>query len=272
MISPFIRSFEIPTQKGQNDSMKSIRWDRVTRLVFGGLLLATLPTFVFADESDDVNAFVQSRTYVGILGTSVAFSGTGFGTISLLNTAQNEATLAPTFSQNFGWGVLLGRREGPYAAEVSFWQSIHQSSWNGTYSSPSGSVTFGSTLQGSSTFYSVNLDFKRYFLTDIDIQPFVSLGVNIPWIVVDDASENYNNNTFGNATFEGIGFDLGAGVEYYLDPTISVVGGLYQRWTGYGQYKGAENIDEQVQLYDGNANNFTSSGLDFYIGTTIGFI
>jgi len=272
MISPFIRSFEIPTQKGQNDSMKSIRWDRVTRLVFGGLLLATLPTFVFADESYDVNAFVQSRTYIGILGTSVAFSGSGFGTATLINQNQYEVTLAPTLSQNFGWGLLLGHREGAYSAELSFWKSVHQSSWNGTYPTYGGPVTnsYGQTLEDSATFNSINIDFKRYLFTESDLQPFIGAGVNIPWIEMNNASSN--TTTTGTATFEGIGFDLGAGVEYYLDPTISVVGGFYQRWTGYGQYKGVNNTDEQIQLYDGNADNFTSSGLDFYIGTTIGFI
>jgi len=251
--------------------MKSIRWDRVCRLVFGGLLLATLPTFIFADDSDDVNAFVQSRTYIGILGTSVAFNGTGFGTTTLLNQSQYEVTLAPTLSQNFGWGLLLGRREGPYAAEISFWQSVHQSSWNGTY--PVAGVPgtpYGQTLEDTATFNSINLDFKRYFFTDIDIQPFLGLGVNIPWIDMNNASAN--TTTTGTATFEGIGFDLGAGVEYYLDPTISVVGGFYQRWSGYGQYRGANDTDEQIQNDDGNQSNFTSSGLDFYIGTTIGFI
>jgi len=252
--------------------MKSIRWDRVHRSVFAGLLLATLPTLVFADDSDDVNAFVRSRTYIGILGTSAGFSGSGFGTTALVQSNPYEITIAPTFAQNFGWGVLLGRREGPYAAEVSYWQSVHQGSWTGSYPQGSGgSGSFGQTVQGSATFNSINLDFKRYFFTDIDIQPFLALGVNIPWIDVPGSSETAGS-VVGNTTFEGIGFDLGAGVEYYLDTTFSLTGGVYQRWTGYGQYKGVNNVDEQVQNADGNPASFTASGLDFYIGASVGFI
>jgi hypothetical protein len=251
--------------------MKSIHRDSARRLLFAGLLLFLTPIGLWADDSGDFNQFIFGRTYFGVLGTSVSSSGTGFGTTTLLNQQQYEITLAPSIAQNFGWGAYIGRREGFYAAEVSFWQSIHQSSWNGTYPVNGGGTTaYGKTLLGSATLNSINIDFKRYFLTDIPLQPFLGLGVNIPWLVMQDASAN--TSAVGNAVFEGIGFDLGAGVEYYFDPTFSLVGGFYQKWSGFGQYKGVNNIDEQIQNAVGSPSSFTTSGFDFYIGTTVGFI
>ncbi|MGH7739350.1 MAG: hypothetical protein ACREL1_04315, partial [bacterium] len=162
-------------------------------------------------------------------------------------------------------------REGAYAAEVSFWQSTHASSWKGTYPVNGGATTpYGYTLHGTATLDSVNVDFKRFFLTDLPVQPFVSLGVNVPWLTAEDASAN--TTSVGTAVFEGIGFDLGAGLEYYLNSTFSIVGGVYQKWSGFGQYKGVNGVDDQVQSAVGAPSSFDGSGLDFYIGTSVGFM
>ncbi|HVM31795.1 MAG TPA: hypothetical protein VMU88_01560 [bacterium] len=252
--------------------MKSIHRDRACLFsLFAGLLLLFTPSGLWADDTDDISQFLYGRTYFGLLGTSVSFSGSGFGKTALLSGAPYEADLAPSLGQNFGWGAYLGRREGFYAVEVSFWQSVHQASWNGSYPvSWSGSTPYGQTLKGSATLNSVNIDFKRYFLTDIPFQPFVGLGVNIPWLTSQDTSSN--GDKVGNTTFEGVGFDLGIGAEYYFNTTFSIEGGFYQKWSGFGQYKGVNNVDEQVQNALGNPSSFTTSSLDFYIGTSFGFI
>ncbi|MGH7738983.1 MAG: hypothetical protein ACREL1_02445, partial [bacterium] len=91
--------------------MKSIYRDKAfIRALSVGLLLLLAPMSLWADDSDNVNQFLYGRTYFGILGTSVSSSGTGFGTTTLLNEEPYEVTLAPAVSQNFGWGVFLGRR------------------------------------------------------------------------------------------------------------------------------------------------------------------
>jgi hypothetical protein len=260
-----------PGLKETTNQMKFIHRDSTRRVLFAALLLLFTPIGLRADESDDINQFIYGRTYFGVVGTSISQSGTGFGTATLINQQQYEITLAPSIAQNYGWGAYIGRREGFYAAEVSFWQSVHQASWNGNYPvNGQGSTPFGKTLESSATLNSINIDFKRYFLTDLSLQPFLALGVNIPWLVVDNASEN--TSAFGNAVFEGIGFDLGAGAEFYFDSTFSIVGGFYQKWSGFGQYKGVNNVDEQIQNAVGSPSSFTTNGFDFYIGTTVGFI
>lgn len=252
--------------------MKSIHWDRARLFALSiGLFLLLAPRNLWADDSGVINQILYGRTYFGILGTSVSSGGTGFGTATLLNEEPYEVTLAPAVSQNFGWGVFLGRREGSYAAEVSFWQSTHDSSWKGTYPvGGGGTVAYGKTLHGTATLDAIDIDFKRFFLTDLPVQPFVGLGVNIPWLTFMDASAN--TSSVGNAVFEGVGFDLGAGLEYYLNSTFSIVGGFYQKWSGFGQYKGVNGVDNQVQGAVGKPSSFDGSGLDFYIGTSVGFM
>ncbi|HET9869016.1 MAG TPA: hypothetical protein VFR02_00770 [bacterium] len=235
--------------------------------LFTGLLLLT-PARLLADEPTQ---FLYGRTYFGLLGTSASMDGTGFGTATLLASQPYEATLVPSISQNFGWGAFLGRREGAFAAEVSFWQSVHQASWDGSYPvSWSGATPYGQTLKGSATLNMVNVDFKMYFFTEQSLQPFVGLGVDVPWLETQDTSAN--GASVGNAVFEGVGFDLGLGAEYYFDTTFSLVAGFYEKWTGFGQYKGVNNVDEQIQNASGHPSSFTANGLDFYIGTTVGFI
>jgi hypothetical protein len=252
--------------------MKSIHRDRAfLSSFFAGLLLLLTPVGLWADESDDVTQFLYGRTYFGVVGTSISMGGTGFGTATLVNPQPYEINLAPSIAQNFGWGAYIGRREGSYAGEVSFWQSVHQASWNGSYPvSWTGSTAYGQTLKGSATLDMINIDFKKYVITDGPLQPFVGLGVNIPWLTTDSTSTN--GAVVGNTVFEGIGFDLGAGLEYYFNTTFSIVGGFYQKWSGFGQYKGVDNQDEVIQNAAGKPSSFTSSGFDFYIGTSFGFI
>jgi hypothetical protein len=115
----------------------------------------------------------------------------------------------------------------------------------------------------------VNVDFKRYFLTELPLQPFISLGVSFPWIVVSNASSDGSGN-IGAATFAGLGLNLGIGTEYYLTPNVSFVGGVCQRWASFDQFKGFGNQYANLAQYGSPSSN-EGSGLNFTIGTTLGF-
>src|ERR1700677_2443943 len=81
-------------------------------------------TLVWADGNP--GDYLHSRTYVGVVGTSVSVGNTGLFSgqnYSVANTPVYDLSLIPAISQGFGWGVLVGHREEVYALEVSFWQS-----------------------------------------------------------------------------------------------------------------------------------------------------
>src|SRR5580692_6431722 len=144
-------------------------------------ILALALSFASKALADNPADYLHSRTYVGVVATSVSV-GTG-GEFSGLNYSRIDAPayevdLIPAISQNFGYGVLIGHREEAWAGELSFWQSNHNATFGpGTINSSLGSVDLTQKYQGLATYNSVNVDFKRYFFTEQQLQPFLGLGV-----------------------------------------------------------------------------------------------
>lgn len=224
-------------------------------------------------DAENPGDYLHSRTYIGLVGTSVSvdnggeFSGLNY---SRSNTPY-EIDLIPTLAQNFGYGVLLGHREEAWAVEASYWQSNHTATFGpGTVGSIAGSsVTFTQQFQDTAVYNSVNIDFKRYFLTEGQTQPFLSLGVSFPWIVVNNAASN-GSGSVEPLTLAGLGFNLGVGVEYYLSPNLSFFGGAYKRWASFDEFKGLSSQYGQISLY-GTTTSDEGSGFNFAVGTTLGF-
>jgi hypothetical protein len=117
----------------------------------------------------------------------------------------------------------------------------------------------------------VNVDFKRYFFTEQQLQPFLNLGVSFPWIVINNAAmDAYGNNSA--LTLAGLGFNLGIGAEYYLTPNISFIANACQRWASFDEFKGSQLEYNQITEYgNGKPTSDEGSGLIFEVGTTLGF-
>ncbi len=236
------------------------------------LLLAGAAAPLWAD-AENPGDYLHSRTYIGVVGTSVsvdnggAFNGLNYSRIN----NPYEIDLIPALGQNFGFGVLMGHREEAWAVEASFWQSNHNATFGpGVVGSVSGtSVTFTQQFQDTATYNSINVDFKRYFLTEGQTQPFLSLGVSFPWIVVNNAASDVNGDV-SSLTLAGLGLNLGVGVEYYLSPNLSFFGGAYKRWASFDEFKGLALQYNQLAQY-GSPTSDEGSGFNFAVGTTLGF-
>jgi hypothetical protein len=218
--------------------------------------------------------FLHARTYFGLLGTSVGidsggiFSGTHY---SRTDYPTYEVNLIPSLSRNFGFGVLIGHREDAYSAELSFLQSAQTASFGPvSLTSPSGtSSVFAGTAQDTAVINSVNVDFKRYFLTDQEIQPFLNLGVSFPWVVVSNSSADGSGN-IGESSLFGLGVNFGIGGEWYLDSHFSITATLLQRWASFDQVKGIADSQSRRMGVVGSSSD-DGSGLEFMVGTTVGF-
>lgn len=263
---------------------------RSHKAVFGLLVFSLLVGFSSAVHSEEEDAsgakvgdLVKSRTYIGGFGTSTTidqwgdFNGTnafvfnGGPTVvgGVTYISDPEIDEIPSITRQFGWGALLGHREGPWAAELSFWRSEHTA----TYIS-AGPVT--STMPAS--LQAVNIDFKRYFFTQLPVQPFVSMGLSFPWLWVRQASFLTDTasppNVVGvdDETISGIGMNLGAGLELYLGDNFSIFGGAYQRWAEFDQINGAAKIPLNAMYFDNNPTHIGSlagNGLNFFVGTSV---
>lgn len=273
-----------------------MRFHKAGLLVMVLMFMAGVAKAVWADETvwtDDEDSmiagvhktdFVKERTYIGILGISADidqygdFNGTNSfifpsattvtGGVTIQTNA--EIDLIPSITRQFGWGVLVGHREGPWAAEVSFVRSDHTATF--IFAGPV-------TMTTPASLQAINIDFKRYFFTEIPTQPFINIGVSFPWLWVRNFS--YLTDPTGtillqqnDETISGIGLNIGAGLELYLDNNFSIIGGLYQRWTEFDQINGASKIPLDDLYYDGNPSDrgaMAGNGLNLYVGTTFGF-
>jgi hypothetical protein len=266
-----------------------MKFNKAAFVVMAFVFLAGFVSLALADDSveDFFGAkpgdFIKYRTYVGGFGISSTidqwgnFQGTQslqFGPVTVSGTVSNpEVDFIPAISRNFGFGALVGRREGAWALEVSYWRSDHTG--NIISNGPSGPATFATPAR----LEAFDLDFKRYFFTQVSTQPFVSFGFSFPWLWVQQGSEIIDNNNPPNVlaindeTISGIGFNVGAGLEIYLGDGFSLVGGAFQRWTEFDQINGASKIPINKMYFDNNpadVGSLEGDGLNLYVGTTIG--
>jgi len=256
-----------------------MKWNKAGWFAMGLIFCAAWASNLWAqDEDRGKRDLIKSRTYIGIIGTSSTidqwgdFQGTGgLQSASSSVSAFSEVDYIPAITRNFGWGFLLGYREGPWAAELSFSRTDHTAV---IYFS--GPVTF----KTPANYSAINFDFKRYFFTVSPVQPFVSMGMSFPWLWVRQGSYLYTDSTLttqissADETISGIGLNLGAGVEIYLNQDISLVGGAFQRWTGFDQISGASKIPFDQMYFDNNPSDvgaLEGDGLNIYVGTTFGF-
>lgn len=270
------------------------------------LILSTgLARVAQADDESDRDAidmsgakttdFIKSRTYIGVVGisstidqwgdftgnNSVQYGPVTFQTSPVTEFTNPEVDLIPTIQRNFGFGALVGHREGPWAAEVSYWRSDHTAS---SYSNgPSGPTTFNTPAR----LEAFNIDLKRYFFTQLPTQPFVSVGFTFPWLwmrqgsyILDyhnppnPATGQYNIIGINDETISGFGLNVGAGLEIYLGNGFSLIGGAYESWIGFDQNNGATKVPLNSIYFDGNPSDrgsFAGNGLNLYVGTTVGF-
>ncbi len=259
--------------------LKKAAWIACLVAIFGGGTVHQ----VFAEDwiNDTFTAapddYIKTRVYFGVIGTSANIDSDGDFNNSLRFTTNysglNEFDLVPAISRNFGFGALIGYRTGAWALEASFWSSDHDSTWSDRFFNPGAPTTFF----GTASFQSINFDLKRYLFTKYPTQPFVSFGLNFPWLVVRDGSLlDYGGgiNYIDDATISGIGFDLGAGLEVYLGQDYSLVGGVVERFSGFNQINGAAKQAANRLTMTGNTKeqgNLEGNGLNFYVGATVGF-
>ncbi len=236
--------------------------------------LGVFTLFAGALLADNPNDIIHTRTYIGVVGTSITVSNTG--EFSGSNYARSdipsyEVFLLPSLQQNFGYGFLLGHREDAYAVEVSYWSSNHTAIFgpatlNFPNNNPSATI---SQFEGSATYQSINVDFKRYFFTEQNIQPFVNFGVGFPWITVANADMDAYGD-IGSVTLAGLAFDFGLGADYYFDPHFALQFGVYQRLASFSQFAG---VTQQYNILTQSTYNPSNdgSGLVFTLGTSVGF-
>lgn len=217
--------------------------------------LSVLLIFMFGVTfrvSAEEKFYAKEGFYMGITLPYNTIGGDFEGNSMLIGP--DEIILVPKVEGDFGWGIALGGRGKKWAGELSYLRSTHNVTWLGA--------------QGEAVYNLVTLDFKRYFLVDKSVQPYILLGwIPSAWLTVKDGSADVFGRV-GDATFIEIfsaGLDLGGGLAFYLHPRVAINTGILYRLVYFATAEGV--IGEPGDIED----SLNASGLSYNVGLTFTF-
>ena len=193
------------------------------------------------------NYYAKDGLYIGF---NIPFNNIGgdFNGDTFL-TDGFQVILIPEVESSSGLGISVGGRFSELAFELNYLSSTHDATFLGA--------------KGEADYNMVNLDFKYYYSADKRFQPNLLFGLCVPWLVVKDGSSD--GVDVGDATFQGFGLNIGGGIAYYINPRVSISGGVIYRWISYHSAEGVSGGSQQLD------DNLDGSGIDFNVGITYTF-
>lgn len=188
------------------------KWIRLASVAGG--LLGAVATFSSVNATEGI--------YFGLMADRTAIGGDFKGTSGLVSP--NDVILLPEIEQGLGLGFILGMKIGPSLGfEISYLSSDRDAVWR--------SIPFN-------VEYSVlNLDILYYLKSGIPVEVYGILGMAVPDILVKRGSVG-NNSQIGDVTYSGIGFNFGAGLDYYLNKNFSLGARLVYHSVDYNYAEG----------------------------------
>jgi hypothetical protein len=74
--------------------------------------------------------------------------------------------------------------------------------------------------EGEAVYNRLNFDYKRYFVRGFRPQPYLLIGAGFPWFMVRNGA--LVNGEIANATFSGVGVQIGPGLTFIAHPRVAV--------------------------------------------------
>lgn len=155
------------------------------------------------------------------------------GSVTLAGAGVPDTFSVPDLDESYAYGGGMGIRWGDAAFEVTYQRSEHD-------------ATFGGAPLGDAILNTINFDLKYYFMTDQPLQPFVLVGVNVPWMDVDNGSFNIASALTGDASYIGFGANFGGGAAFYLTPKLAVTGSAGYRLMYFDSVKGIGDVRADI--------------------------
>jgi opacity protein-like surface antigen len=176
------------------------------------------------------------RRYIGLSLQNYAL-GSGFDGVSYF-ASDTEAFLVPEIGTATGVGLRLGVRSQRAAGEVAYVRGSHAASWMGA--------------TGTATSKSLDLNVKVFFRPASRTQPFLLAGLAFPSLTVTDGSYSLGGGT-SNATYYGLGMNLGAGVEHQLDRRVALQAALIYAPNFFHTVKSDYvDVDQEIESISGS--------------------
>ena len=147
----------------------------------------------------------------------------------------SEVIILPKINNAFGIDILGGYGlNDQWAIELNLMSSGHSGSWTG--------------LTGDVRYTSFSINGKYSFSSPDKIQPYLLFGISSDVLVIKKGAMDTTTGETGDATLSGSGINLGAGIEDYLDPNVSLNMGIMYRSVKYTK---ATGVHQSGSITDG---------------------
>jgi hypothetical protein len=157
--------------------------------------------------------------------------------------------LVPEVDSDFGLGVSVGMRAAGVSFELNYITSRHEATFAG--------------FTGDVEYQQFGFD-VRILGGREEAQPYFLFGLFFPELVLKDGSAT-TGGSIGDASYRGIGGDLGAGLLYHLHPRFALDFGVLYRLALFGSAKGASGSRETIE------EGLLGGGPGITIGGTVTF-
>jgi len=180
---------------------------------------------------------VQKRYFIGIdlpyntIGGD--FTKTSLIEVRDTNNIVTEIMMTPELKDGMGFGITagytkVGLNHIGYSVEFSYHRTSHDYTW--------------SLYTGKATYSAINFDLKGFYSLSV-VEPYLFLGIAVPWINVENGGGLRENGTYDldkktDAKYTGIGFNIGGGIDLFLTPNISFGGRAAYKWVRYSNVTG----------------------------------
>ena len=189
---------------------------------------------------------INAGVYFGLSIPYNSIGGDFDNTKQLSVPALGETIFLPDFDNGMGIGITGGIKKGPFAFELSYTRTTHE-----------GEISSSTTDAVLTTF---NLDGKYHFLPYSPAQPFITVGLCVPRLKVENVAED--DYGIGEATFKGIGFNVGGGLIMHFGSGIALTGGAVYRWVDYSRVTSLSGGGDIDPTYYDQASGRFLGGVD----------
>lgn len=197
---------------------------------------SSLPTMTQAPESGAKEngpsrgaraevAFAPERGfYIGLHAIYNSMFGDFDDSVLLFDPNSGDVIDVPEVDDGYGLGIALGMRLENGALELCYQRTMHNTS----------SVVFGDS---EAAYNAVDINWRIDVLKR-RIRPYVQLGFGVPWMTINDAV--YTGRDYNDATFVGLGVNVGGGASYFITSHLSANAGVGYRYNWFFNAEGTK--------------------------------
>lgn len=208
-----------------------------------------------SSATGEENRYSRDGFFIGVSGYNLAPRGDLDSGLVLWHF--EKAFYVPKMRQATGFGVGFGYIKPSAIWDIVFVRSSHESELQG--------------ISGRSVFSSIEVSGKALLFKKSPVQPYILFGISIPWLQVRKGAQL--GDATSNATYYGMGLNLGGGMTIHLLPRLFLGGGVVYRYLGFlyvsGEGKGRDINDLRVGYGGpewGKLLRTQSLGLSFGLG------